>query len=167
MKNCLILILVFISIQLYGQSIFIEAESFNEKGGWLVDPQFVEQMGSPYLLAHGLGQTVENAKTSTSLNKAGKYHVWARTKNWAPGNWEAPGRFEILVNGQKLTNELGLNPEWNWEYAGEIKIKSSDIEIELHDLTGFEGRCDAIFLNKKNMSPPNELKKLAVFRNEH
>ncbi|MCK5278935.1 MAG: FAD-dependent oxidoreductase [Cyclobacteriaceae bacterium] len=167
MKNCLILILVFISIQLYGQSIFIEAESFNEKGGWLVDPQFVEQMGSPYLLAHGLGQTVENAKTSTSLNKAGKYHVWARTKNWAPGNWEAPGRFEILVNGQKLTNELGLNPEWNWEYAGEIKIKSRDIEIELHDLTGFEGRCDAIFLNKKNMSPPNELKKLAVFRNEH
>ncbi|MCK5705527.1 MAG: pyridine nucleotide-disulfide oxidoreductase, partial [Cyclobacteriaceae bacterium] len=65
MKNCLILILVFISIQLYGQSIFIEAESFNEKGGWLVDPQFVEQMGSPYLLAHGMGLTVENAKTST------------------------------------------------------------------------------------------------------
>ena len=32
-------------------SLFIEAESFEEKGGWLVDPQFVEQVGSPYLLA--------------------------------------------------------------------------------------------------------------------
>ncbi len=37
---------------------------FKEKGGWLVDPQFVEQMGSPYLLAHGLGKAVNDAKTT-------------------------------------------------------------------------------------------------------
>lgn len=43
--------------------LLIEAESFDEKGGWLVDPQFVEQMGSPYLLAHGMGNPVKNAKT--------------------------------------------------------------------------------------------------------
>ena len=36
--------------------ILIEAESFTDKGGWVVDQQFVEQMGSPYLLAHGMGQ---------------------------------------------------------------------------------------------------------------
>ena len=27
---------------------FVEAESFADKGGWVVDPQFVEQIGSPY-----------------------------------------------------------------------------------------------------------------------
>ena len=80
----------------------IEAESFKDKGGWVVDPQFVEQMGSPYLLAHGLGIPVDNAGTEIKIPSAGKYYVWARTKNWAPGNWEAPGRFRIIINGKEL-----------------------------------------------------------------
>ena len=33
----------------------IEAESFDQAGGWVLDTQFIEIMGSPYLLAHGLG----------------------------------------------------------------------------------------------------------------
>ncbi|MDZ8119134.1 hypothetical protein P9H32_10905 [Pontiella sp. NLcol2] len=35
--------------------VLIEAESFAEKGGWVVDQQFIDTMGSPYLLAHGMG----------------------------------------------------------------------------------------------------------------
>ena len=34
-------------------SVLVEAESFDEKGGWVVDQQFIPSMGSPYLLAHG------------------------------------------------------------------------------------------------------------------
>lgn len=41
--------------QAQNNTLLIEAESFANKGGWVVDQQFVEQMGSPYLLAHGLG----------------------------------------------------------------------------------------------------------------
>ena len=40
------------------QELLVECESFEDHGGWVVDPQFVEQMGSPYLMAHGLGQPV-------------------------------------------------------------------------------------------------------------
>ena len=69
--------------------ILIEAEGFNQKGGWLVDPQFVEQMGSPYLIAHGLGKPVADASTNIKIETKGQYHAWIRTKNWAPGNWEA------------------------------------------------------------------------------
>ncbi len=166
MKNWLILFYLFISLHLYSQSLFVEAESFNDKGGWLVDPQFVEQMGSPYLLAHGMGEPVTNAKSNLKLREKGNYHVWARTKNWAPGKWEAPGIFQILVNGVKLGNELGLNPEWNWEYAGKINVDSKELTIELQDLTGFEGRCDALFFNIENIPPPSELKALATFRKE-
>lgn len=101
-------------------SIFVEAESFASKGGWVVDPEFVEQMGSPYLLAHGMGKPVKDARTNITVKKAGMYHVWLRTKNWAPGNWEAPGRFYVLVDGKRLERTLGNNPEWNWEYAGSI-----------------------------------------------
>ena len=34
--------------------LLVEAESFTTKGGWKVDQQFMDLMGSPYLLAHGL-----------------------------------------------------------------------------------------------------------------
>lgn len=44
-------------------NILLEAESFSYKGGWKVDQQFMDQMGSPYLLAHGMGVPVEDAKT--------------------------------------------------------------------------------------------------------
>ena len=46
--------------------ILVEAESFAEKGGWKVDQQFVHSMGSPYLLAHGMGIPVANAKTTVT-----------------------------------------------------------------------------------------------------
>jgi hypothetical protein len=142
----LISILILISATVFAQSIFIEAESFTVKGGWVVDPQFVEQMGSPYLLAHGMGKPVKDAETGVKVKTAGKYHVWVRTKNWAPGNWDAPGRFLVLVNGKKLERELGNNPGWNWEYAGSTNLKTGESKLMLHDLTGFEGRCDAIYL---------------------
>ena len=29
--------------------ILLEAESFDKKGGWVTDQQFMDQMGSPYL----------------------------------------------------------------------------------------------------------------------
>ncbi len=96
-------------------TILVEAESFTEKGGWVVDPQFVEQMGSPYLLAHGMGIPVKDAETKIAVKTAGKYHIWVRTKNWAPGNWDAPGRFILLIDSKKLERELGKNPGWNWD----------------------------------------------------
>jgi len=147
------------------QSVLVEAESFTNKGGWVVDQQFVEQMGSPYLLAHGMGNPVADASTQISIPKAGKYHVWARSKNWAPGNWEAPGRFYVSIDGKQMINQLGKNTGWNWEYAGEIKLRKGQSTLALHDLTGFEGRCDAIFLSKnKNEKLPSDFAELKAWR---
>jgi len=147
------------------QSIFIEAESFTDKGGWVVDPQFVEQMGSPYLLAHGMGVPVKDAQTNIAVKSDGKYYAWVRTKNWAPGNWDAPGRFLVLVDGKKLEKELGKNPGWNWEYAGSINLKKGDSKLSLTDLAGFEGRCDAIYLTmKENEKLPAEGEALKKWR---
>ena len=72
------------------KEIFVECEGFDNKGGWVVDPQFVEQMGSPYLMAHGMGKAVENATSSIQIPSGGNYHVWARTTDWAPGSWSPP-----------------------------------------------------------------------------
>lgn len=166
MKKLSLLILIFLvfyQVQAQDASLFVEAESFTDKGGWVVDPQFVEQMGSPYLLAHGLGIPVKDAQTKIEIRQAGLYHVWVRTKNWVPGKWEAPGRFNLLMNGKAMERTLGKNPGWNWEYAGKVKLLTGESLLSLHDLTGFEGRCDAIYLtlNEKEKLP-NEM---AAIRN--
>ncbi len=149
------------------QSILLEAESFADKGGWVVDPQFVEQMGSPYLLAHGMGVPVKDASTEISVKKAGKYKVWVRTKNWVPGNWEAPGRFCLWVDGKRMERELGKNPGWNWEYAGNAELAKGNRKITLQDLTGFEGRCDAIYFSSiENEKLPTDPIALKLWRSE-
>ena len=123
-------------------------------------------MGSPYLLAHGLGKPVRNASTEIKVPSRGKYYVWARTRNWAPGNWEAPGRFRLIINGKELKTDLGTEAGWDWQLAGSVFIKDSTVLIEMKDLTGFDGRCDAIFLSTEKKSPPSVLKELAQWRRE-
>lgn len=145
----------------------MEAESFQDTGGWVIDQEFMDQMGSPYLLAHGIGKPVKNAKADISLPKTGEWHVYARTWNWvAPwGIEECPGTFKLIVNGVTLDNELGKGKKWGWEYAGSIQVSDKKATLELCDLTGFEGRCDAIvFTRKKDTVLPNGKNDLPAFR---
>ena len=72
-----------------GQSVLVEAESFSNHGGWKLDTQFIEQMGSPYLLAHGLGRPVKDATATVEFPAAGQYRVFVRTKDWV-AQWKAP-----------------------------------------------------------------------------
>ncbi len=148
------------------EEIFIEAESFVDKGGWVVDPQFVEQVGSPYLMAHGMGAPVKDATTEIEVGQSDTYYIWVRTKDWVPGDWQPPGRFEIMINGKTLPNTLGLTPGWDWEYAGQADLTPGIATVTLKDMTGFNGRCDAIYLSTANNKPPSEGIELAEFRQE-
>ena len=158
------LFFIFYSNVLLAQDILVEAESFDNPGGWVIDPQFEQQMGSPYLLAHGMGEPVENAKTSVKFEAVGNYHIWVRTKNWVPGNWEAPGRFQLKVNGQLIDKTLGLRSGWGWEYVDTLNVAENEIQLELVDLTGFNGRLDAIYFSTRNEEPPSSSKKLEAWR---
>lgn len=161
----LITLLILSSCKTRNHEVLIEAESFSDKGGWVVDPQFVEQMGSPYLLAHGLGTPVQNARTEIKIESNGRYYVWVRTKNWAAGEWEAPGRFRLLINGEELESTLGTGEEnWSWQYAGKIKVNDTVNILELKDMTGFEGRCDAIYLSTLKKEPPEAGDPLSEWR---
>ena len=64
----------------------------------MLDAQFIDQMGSSYLLAHGLGNPVAEARTDVAFPESGSYAVWVRTKDWIPA-WN-PGRFKVRVNGK-------------------------------------------------------------------
>ena len=150
--------------------ILLEAESFDKKGGWVTDQQFMDQMGSPYLLAHGMGKPVDDARTSFNISEQGEYHVFVRTWNWvSPWTPEySPGKFQVLVNDEALDVTFGKKgTEWSWIYGGSVDITSSKNKIALHDLTGFDGRCDAIVLAKdKSIKLPNQVTDLKEFRNK-
>jgi hypothetical protein len=161
--------LALLASSLRAAEILIEAESFHQSGGWSLDTQFIEQMGSPYLLAHGLGQPVADASTSIPVPAAGKYRVYVRTKDWV-ARWNAPGqpgRFQLLVNGKPLEATFGTTgANWNWQPGGEIELRAGNVELVLHDLTGFDGRCDAILLTTEQSPPPNEAKVLPGWRRQ-
>ena len=146
------------------KEIFVECESFEQKGGWVLDPQFVEQMGSPYLMAHGMGEPVENASTTIQIPSKGSYHVWARTTDWAPGPWESPGKFNIWLGEEKLPETMGQNPWWGWNYAGKIKLDRGPALVQLEDLTGFNGRCDALYFSNRYRTPTNQQEYLRDMR---
>ena len=81
--------LAFFAQSASGHQVLIEAEGFTQRGGWTIDQQAMDQMGSPYLLAHGLGVPVADATTRVEM-PAGRRRVWLRTRDWvAP--WKAAG----------------------------------------------------------------------------
>jgi hypothetical protein len=131
-------------------TVLVEAEAFEDYGGWVHDSQFMDQMGSPFLLAHGLGAPVRDAVTYVELER-GEYRVWVRTRDWA-ATWDAPGapgRFQVLVNGAPLPATFGTeNAAWHWQGGGTVRVPAGRTVLALHDLTGFAGRCDAVLLSK-------------------
>ena len=46
---------------------FSPATAFEEHGGWFVETQSIETLGSLYLMAHGLGKPVADAETYVEL----------------------------------------------------------------------------------------------------
>lgn len=152
------------------QSVFIEAESFKNKGGWVVDQQFMDVMGSPYLMAHGLGTPVQDATTTVNFPKTGKYYLHVRTRNWV-AQWsdeDAPGKFRIFLDDRPIEKIFGTETkEWAWSKGGSVKILKNSYTLKLKDLTGFNGRCDAIiFTTDPEFTPSTDIEKLSTFRNK-
>ena len=132
--------------------LLIEAEEFDDYGGWVLDSQFDTEMGSPYLLAHGSGRPVTDACTIVDIEEPGCYSVWVRAKDWVPAHH--PGRFELSLGNNRLATEFGANgKDWSWQSAGSIGLAAGPLKVTLHDLTGFDGRCDAIFLSRDGGAP--------------
>ncbi|MBI9015927.1 MAG: FAD-dependent oxidoreductase [Phycisphaerae bacterium] len=151
-----------------GETVLVEAEGFDNYGGWKLDQQFMDQMGSSYLLAHGLGHPVEDANTEVKFPSVGKYKVWVRTMDWV-SPWKkadtppakqakgTPGVFKVSIDGKELAATFGNQGDsWHWQDGGFVEIANKVVKIKIHDLTGFEGRCDAILFSKdSSFVPPN------------
>lgn len=150
----LVSIMAIFSSIVFAESLLVEAEGFDSHGGWSLDQQFMQTMGSPYLLAHGLGKPVPDAVTTVDFKSTGKYRMWVRTMDWVPGNWKSPGRFQVILDGVTVDKEFGTLAGWQWQDGGMVDVTKKSLQIKLHDLTGFEGRCDAIFFSNDRAEEP-------------
>ena len=122
---------------LFGDTILVDAESFTDRGGWVIDQQSMDQMGSPYLMAHGLGVPVSDAVTDVQFKHPGEYRVWVRTRDWA-GPWKTPdtkpamraqgcpGKFQVLIDGRPLDAVFGTEgSDWHWQDGGTCLLYTS------------------------------------------
>lgn len=142
---------------------------FEETGDWTVEQQFVLQMGSSYLLAHGLGEPLKgNPRTTVRIPADGTYTLWVRTKNWTAfwSDGKTPGRFLVKVDGTADPSEFGTGcggdtpaqrSAWYWQQGGQYDLSEGNHTLELEDLTGLDGRCDAILLTRSGEAPGNSL----------
>ncbi|MGC6425598.1 MAG: FAD-dependent oxidoreductase [Akkermansiaceae bacterium] len=148
-------------------SVFLEAEAFENRGGWSTDSQFILTMGSAYLIAHGLGTPVDDATHRATFPSTGTYHLHVRTKDWV-AQWDAPGtpgEFKILVDGKPVGTFGNEGAKWHWQKGAAVDITEPNTTITIKDLKGFNGRCDALYFTKDaDFSPPNDDQALFDFR---
>ena len=116
--------------------LWLEAEQFDDYGGWMIDTQFVHKMGSAYLIAPGVTGVVAAASTKVDIPSAGRWRVWARTKDWIPEHH--PGLFAVEVAGRRSC-PLGNSgrPGWGWQLAGDFELPAGETQVRLVDLTGW------------------------------
>lgn len=149
-------------------TILLCASRFDSYGGWTLDSQYIDQMGSSVLLAHGLGKRVAPATTKFDAPADGDYYIYVRTRNWT-GEWsdKAAGIFTIEIDGQPLGVNFGdTNSDWNWQEGGKVTLKKGRHSLSLIDLTGFEARVDAVLLSIEKQSLGGGKETIESLRNE-
>lgn len=174
-------------------SVMALATRFNDKGDWTLEQQFVLQMGSSYLMAHGLGTPLaKDAKTEINIPEDGDYRLWVRTKNWTAfwSEGKTPGIFQVLVDGKADPSEFGIGKmpldvkagidfpddidtsrearaeraQWYWQKGETYHLPKGSHSIALHDLMGLDGRCDAIILTSTDEVPGDSLEDYRALR---
>lgn len=149
-------------------SVLALATRFSNHGDWIVEQQFVLQMGSSYLMAHGIGKPLEkDATTEIEVPEDGEYNVYVRTKNWTKywSDGPTPGIFEVVIDGE-ANGVFGNddNKEWHWQKGAKVNLKKGKHTLALHDLMGFDGRCDAVLLTTSGEVPGNSLEDYKALR---
>ena len=150
--------------------LFFEAETFADPGGWVIDTQSYETCAFAYLLAHGIGKKVADARTEAVIPQAGTYRAFVHTRNWsAVWNRGTPaGKFLLKIDDIPFEHTLGTaSQNWSWQFAGAMELSAGKHTLSLEDLTGFDARCDAILLTDEvDFIPPDGKEELIKFRRE-
>lgn len=147
-------------------SVLLLGSMFAQRGGWSADNQFFDLIGSTSLLAHGLGVPVADASTGFTITAGGEYNIFVRTRNWTKYWSEAatPGIFEVFVDGKSVGVFGNEEPEWHWQRGVSLCLAEGEHNVVVHDLTGFDGRFDAILITQSDKCPKDDLESYKSLR---
>lgn len=148
-------------------SVLLPASLFAERGGWTADQQFIDIMGSTYLLAHGLGEAVADASTEFDVPADGNYKLYVRTRNWTVYWSDSPteGTFNVIIDDRNEGTLFGTEcSEWHWQQGSTLHLSQGRHRIALHDLHGFDARCDAILLTSSAVRPDDSVEGYRALR---
>lgn len=154
MKNLLLASALILGSSLgFAGRVDIHPQAF-DPGGWKVDVQFMDVMGSAYLLAHGNGIRCLDAKAVANIPESGEWRVYVRSRSWVEG----AGAFKVKVAGKVLDGTFGVTQsEWAWEDGGVVSLEKGTIGISLVDCDGFAGRCAGVVFVKDGDAPEGPL----------
>ena len=149
-------------------SILLLASQFEQYGGWVLDQQFFDLMGSTYLLAHGLGEPVADAVTVCQVAESARYNIFVRTRNWTRywSDAQTPGVFEVFVDGQSVGIFGNEESEWHWQRGLSVELAAGKHTVTVRDLTGFDGRFDAVLITQAASAPQNDLQSYKELRKQ-
>lgn len=127
-------------------TIWMDAVDFQRYGGYVLDTQFIREMGQPYLLADGLGTPVTPAETAFSVDNGGIYRVWVRTKNWCPPH--DPDGLRVEIDGHAAANIVGMMQVrgWHFDIGGDFPLEKGAHTLRIMDTTGWFGRFAAVVI---------------------
>ncbi len=141
------------------EKIWIDAAEFTEKGGFVLETQFVREMGQAYLMADGVGEPVAPAAVSFNATEGGMHRVFIRTKNWCCEH--DPDGIVVEIDGVKsehVCSEVNVR-DWYFEAAGDFMLSEGEHTLKVYDTKGWFGRFAAVVItNDYDFFPSREMR---------
>ncbi len=143
------------------EKIWIDAAAFDNYGGFVLETQFVREMGQSYLMANGTGIAVAPASVTFKVNEGGSYRFYIRTKNWCEEH--APDGLILEVDGKRsehISSKMHIK-DWYFEIGADFALEKGEHILKVYDTTGWFGRFACVVVtNDYDFVPSRELKAL-------
>jgi hypothetical protein len=140
------------------EKIWIDAAEFESYGGFLLETQFVREMGEAYLMANGVGEAVEPAGTTFFTAEEGYYRVHVRTKNWLCEY--NPDGLVIEIDGirsKHICAEAHIK-DWYFEIGGDFLLQKGKHTLKIYDTLGWFARfASVVITNDYDFTPSKEI----------
>lgn len=149
------------------ESIWIDAAEFDCRGGFILETQFVREMGQAYLMANSVGEAVEPASVTFHTLETGYHRVHIRTKNWLCEH--NPDGLVVEVDGVRAEHVCANAHirDWYFEIGGDFYLESGTHTLRIHDTKGWFARFACVIItNDYNFTPSAELRMLKRQRAE-
>ena len=140
------------------ERLWIDAVDFEDYGGFVLETQFVREMGQPYLMANGVGEAAPPASVKLHIKEGGAYRFFVRTKNWYTEH--APDGLVLEVDGVRARHVLSrMNVSgWYFEIGADFVLEKGEHVLRVYDTTGWFGRFSCVVItNDLDFVPSREL----------